>query len=490
MNIKQSVWMATLLIAAVGVGAPVDAGESGLKGSRPNVFFFLGDDQSRFDHATYGNTAVPTPTTEAFAKEGLVFEKAFTGQAICAPSRSMLNTGLYPIRNGCFINHTKIRKGVKTLPQHLKALGYTVILAGKSHVGPGNQFTWSKHFQPVKRKDTPRPWIPIEEIDAFLADPGPNPFCIMVTSEFPHPTYFSETPYKPEDVAVAPYLTDDENTRRTLALYYRSIQEKEAEFAALLASIEKHGMKDNSVVFYSDDHGLHRGKFTTYDSGLNMAFMVRWPEKVKPGRTDALTSFTDFVPTMIELAGGTPKDLDGKSLLPILEKSGGKHHDYVYGVTVSQGIKGRHVFPQRSVHDGRYHYIRNFNTMERIERDRAAGKKIDYFLEQGAKKYPDLPEEMLFDTQADPYELTNLAQKPEMAKIKQQLKTELFRWMAAQNDYLTENGPIPFLGVNKRFSLDQMDKKYYAAYSIPKDKIGSLKGKTVNPHEATAPKAK
>ncbi len=481
----------SILIAVVLCAFSLNAAQAktGIKGSRPNVIFFLGDDQSRFDHAAYGNDKVPTPTTDLFSQEALVFERAFTGQAICAPSRSMLYTGMYPVKNGCFINHSKIRKGVKTLPQYLEKLGYTVILAGKSHVQPKGQFAWTKHLLSVKKKGAPRKWIPLEAIDAFLADPGPNPFCIIVASEYPHPPYFDETPYKPEDVTVPPFRAGDPNALKSAANDYRSIQEKEAEFAALLEVIEKHGMKESSVVFYADDHGLHRGKFTTFDSGLNVAFMVRWPEKIKPGRTDSLTSFADFVPTMIELAGGSPpKNLDGKSLLPVLENGGGKHHDYVYGVVVSQGIIARHVFPQRSVHDGRYHYTYSFNTMERAEKNPSADPVINYFLKRGAAKHPEVPEEMLFDTQTDPHEMTNMAQNPEMAEIKQRLKTELFRWMAAQHDYLTEKGPAPFLEVGKRFGLDHMDNKY--SYSIPEEKVGALKGKTIDPHGATAARNK
>jgi uncharacterized sulfatase len=69
---------------------------TGLPGSRPNIIFFLADDQSRSDHRIYGNLKAPTPITEAFSRQALVFNKAYTGQAICAPSRSMLLTGLYP----------------------------------------------------------------------------------------------------------------------------------------------------------------------------------------------------------------------------------------------------------------------------------------------------------------------------------------------------------------------------------------------------------
>ena len=94
-----------------------------LSGVRPNIILFLADDQSKTDHTVYGNEKVPTLVTEEFSKESLVFENTFTGQAICAPSRSMLLTGLYPLKNGCYINHTAIRPGIKTLPAYLTELG-------------------------------------------------------------------------------------------------------------------------------------------------------------------------------------------------------------------------------------------------------------------------------------------------------------------------------------------------------------------------------
>lgn len=455
-----------------------------LSGSRPNIVFFLADDQSLFDHSTYGNDKVPTPDTQAFGEAGLVFEKAFTGQAICAPSRSMLYSGLYPIRNGCFINHTAIRPGIKTLPEHLKPLGYDVILAGKSHVKPSGQFGWTHTFPPVKKPGLPRPWIPVGEIDGYFKNTD-KPFCMMVTSEFPHGPYFKESPFAPEEVKLPPFSPDSEGHREYTARYYASIAEKEREFDALLKLLDKHGLVENTIVFYSDDHGQARGKFTVYDSGLNVAFMVRWPGKVKPGRTDALASFTDFVPTAIELAGGkVPAGLDGRSLLPVLEGRSKSHHEYVYGVTHNQGIQNRHVFPQRSVHDGRYHYIFNFNSTERIERDRAAGKTVDYFLERGAKKHKSQSEEELYDTQNDPHEMHNRAADPAMAAVKARLRRELFRWMKAQNDYLSESDGAQFLKVWQH-ELDEPAPRFN--YSLPEKYIGSLKGKKRDPHKITAP---
>lgn len=481
---KKRGWCLVCGLIAFGsmTGREAVAG-NGLAGSRPNMVFFLADDQSLFDHSTYGNDKVPTPITQAFGEAGLVFEKAFTGQAICAPSRSMLYTGLYPIRNGCFLNHTAIRPGVETLPSLLKPLGYDVILAGKSHIKPAEQFEWSDWFKPVEKKGLPRPWIPIEEMDRYMAA-ADKPFCMMVTSEYPHGPYFKESPFAPDEIKLPPFSEDSVGKREYAARYYASIAEKEREFDAVLKLLGKHGLADNTIVFYADDHGAARGKFTVYDSGLNVAFMVRWPGKIKPGRTAALTSFADFVPTAIELAGGTvPEGLDGKSLLPVLAGHTREHHPYVYGVAHNQGIQQRHVFPQRSVHDGRYHYIFNFNSMERIERERAKGETIGYFLERGAKKHPKQSEEQLFDTLEDPHEMTNRAAAPELADVKARLKAELFRWMKTQNDCLCENGAVLFLKVHMH-ELDQPAPKF--KYDLPAGQIGALKGMKRDPHKATA----
>lgn len=453
------------------------------KGLRPNIVFFLADDQSKFDHTVYGNEMAPTPTVEALAEEGLVFEHAYTGQAICAPSRSMLYTGLEPIRNGCFINHTAIRPGVRTITHYMAELGYEVILAGKSHVSPSEQFEWTKRFRPVSVEGLPRSSIPIEEIDAFLAAPSDKPFCMIVASEYPHPPHFKDTPFLPDDVKLQPFIEETDSNLLAAARYYASIAEKEKELAAVLDSLEQHGLKKDTIVFYSDDHGSKRGKFTVYDTGLNVAFMVRWPGQIKAGRSDALISYSDFVPTVIELAGGVvPEGLDGKSLLPLFEGNTDKHHDYVYGVATNQGIQRRSLFPIRSVHDGRYHYIFNFNSMERLERDLVAGLEIDYFREYGAKKYKSVPEEELYDTEVDPFELSNLADKDRLAGIKARLKTELFRHIASQGDFLTETGSLPVFKLRKH-ELDESNPEF--DYYVPEDLEGSLEGKKVEPYAIT-----
>lgn len=458
-----------------------------MEGSRPNIVFFLSDDQSLFDYTAYGSKKAPTPVSKAFADDSLVFNRAYTAQAICAPSRSTLYSGLYPIKHGCFINHTEIRPGVKTIPDYLKPLGYDVILAGKSHVKPESQFAWSHRIHPrYNVKDKPRPGIPLIKMEEYFKKTS-KPFCMIFACEYPHGPFFQETTFNPEDVDLQPFRNDTESERKYQARYYESIAETEREFEALLRLLDKHDLAENTIVIFASDHGMFRGKFTVYDSGLHVPFIVRWPGKIKPGRTDALISFVDFVPTLIELAGGKiPKVIDGESILPVLEGKTDSHHKYVYGVGHRQGTIGRYINPQRSISNGRYNYIFNFNSMERVERDKAAGKEVNYFVERGALVHPDRPEEELYDLENDPHEMNNLADLPEFKNIQRTMKKELFAWMKSQGDYLTETSDLVYLSTI-RHRLDESESfGAHSDYIVPDEYKGTLEGKYHIPHEITA----
>lgn len=459
-----------------------DRGVNPLFGKRPNIIMFLADDQSITDHTTYGNKKVPTDITYKFSKESLVFDNAFTGQAICAPSRSMLLTGMYPLKNGCYINHTAIRPGIKTLPSHLKELGYDVLLVGKSHLKPSGQFPWTKWIQPVKKDGYPRPSVSIEEVDEYLAQ-NDKPFCIIVASEYPHGPYFKDSKYKPNEIELPPYQYDNLGSRNYFARYYTSIKEKENEFDAILDLVDQHNLKEETIVFYADDHGMARGKFTVYKSGLNVAFMVRWPGKIKPGRTNALTSFADFLPTVIDLANNQgnklDNDFDGKSLLGVLSGASNKQHGYLYGVGENQGIQNRHIFPQRSIYNGRYNYIYNFNSNERLAKLDISDPIEYYFLKFGADKHKGIPEEELYDTLNDPFEMNNLARDAKLFSLKLNLKSALFNWLKSQKDYLIISNKIPYFEI-WRHDLDSQGPEFN--YNIKDEKVGSLEGKKVNHH--------
>jgi arylsulfatase A-like enzyme len=415
--------------------------------SKPNIVFFLSDDQLKADYGCYGNEHVNTPTSDKLAQQSLVFEQAFTGQAICAPSRAMLFTGLYPIRNGLFVNHMPLRKSVKTIADYLSPLGYEVVRAGKEHVKPRNYIKWTSTFDFRTKHHTGelaagKRNIPLSQIDEYFANASDKKFCMFIASELPHGPYPAETKYAEDDIHKHPFQKKAE-----VPGYYENIDQKEKELEFVLQSLAGHGLNKNTLFIYAADHGSGtNAKYTVYDQGLNVPFMVRWPGVIKPGRTKALVSFVDIVPTFVDLAGGTPSKLiDGRSFKNVLLGNAQRHHEEVFGVTTNQGIWQCHVFPQRSIRTKRYHYIYNFNSMDRVQRLQQAGEEIDPFIRLGAERHESQGEEELYDTLNDPYELSNLAADPRYRGIQEDLKARLGMWMKQQGDFLSFGGSVPFL---------------------------------------------
>src|SRR3954462_4358379 len=107
---------------------------------RPNIVLFIADDLTATDCGPYGAADVRTPNLDALARESLKFTRAFAASATCSPSRSAIYSGLYPFRNGAHANHSLVRDDLKTLPHYMKQLGYRVVLAGKTHIGPREVF--------------------------------------------------------------------------------------------------------------------------------------------------------------------------------------------------------------------------------------------------------------------------------------------------------------------------------------------------------------
>ena len=85
------------------------------KSNRPNFIFYLADDQDQLDYGAYGNPKVHTPDLDQLAMDGMRFNNFYTSQSICAPSRSQIFTGMYPVKNGCMANHLPVKKDLKTV---------------------------------------------------------------------------------------------------------------------------------------------------------------------------------------------------------------------------------------------------------------------------------------------------------------------------------------------------------------------------------------
>lgn len=436
----------------------------------PNIIFYLADDQDKYDYGCYGNAKVHTPAVDRLAKEGMLFENAFTGQAICAPSRSQLYTGNYPLKNGCFINHIKTKNNQISAATYLKKLGYEVILAGKSHVGPKSVFNWTHEWKPVEKEGAPRPYLPLDKIQAYFKAAN-KPFCMYITSDYPHPPFFDVEDKTSDDFEFLPFQSkNNPKTIKRKAGYYRNIEEDNMQLEKILEWVDEY-LDENTLFIYSADHGS-TGKFTVYDRGLNVPFVVRWPGVIpENSRSDVMVHYTDVLPTFIEIAGGkAPQDIDGKSMLSILKGKEKEIHKYVYGVQSDQNIQQTAVFPSRMIRSKKFKYIRNFNSIEVVEKNFGENKYVNAFLKRGAEKFKDIPFEELYDIEKDPYEMVNLAKNAEYQEIKNGLIKELYKWMEEQGDFLVKENYMPLL----KPTLHRLDESS-PFKKVPKELENTLK---------------
>lgn len=423
--------------------------------AKPNIIFYLADDQDIGDYGCYGNELVHTPAVDRLAQEGMLFTHAFTGQAICAPSRSQLYTGNYPLKNGAFLNHVPVKSDQISIASRMDELGYEVILAGKSHVKPDSVFNWNEEWEPVEKKGVPRKYIPLEQIEGYFQE-ADKPFCMFIASMYPHAKYYDVKEADPEAIKFYPYNENLKTNQQQVdrqAGYYLNIAEDNTQLERVLELVDTH-LEKNTLFIYSSDHGVS-GKYTVYDRGLNVPFVARWPGVIEPGsQSNQLIHYTDVLPTFVEIAGGTPPEaVDGKSIYSILQGKEEAIHKYVYGVRTNQNILAAKVFPSRMIRSQRYKYIRNLNALEVLDQNLGDNSRVNAFIRIGAEKFPNTPYEELYDLENDPYEQTNLAQDPEYAEIKEELAFELLAWMKSQNDILSgKPGTMPL--IHSHFKLD------------------------------------
>lgn len=415
--------------------APATSSRAASRDGRPNIVLILGDDHTYTDAGCYGNKDVQTPNIDKLCSQGMRFTNAHTASAMCVPTRSMLYTGLYPVKTGAYPNHSDAYANIKTIAQYMKALGYRVALAGKIHVSPKEVFA----FDYIKANEP--------QVEAVMT--GEGPFCLIYASIHPHSPWRRGL-YDPAKLTVPPYLADTPETRQALADYYYEVTGLDTEVGMCLDLLDKHKLADNTLTIYTSEQGAQfpHGKWTCYDVGLKVQFIARWPGHIKPGSTsDAMISYVDFVPTAVELAGGKPiEGLNGKSMLPVLTGKADKLHDAVFGVHTTKGILyGSECYPIRSIRTDTHKYIWNLKPDAAFKnivtakppaywKSWIAKAKTDPKAARLVEEYQHRPEEELYDLANDPFELNNVAAAPANAELKAALRKRLDAFMKEQGD--------------------------------------------------------
>jgi N-sulfoglucosamine sulfohydrolase len=432
--------------------------------TRPNFVIFIADDMSYYDIGCWGHPDVKTPNLDQLASEGMRLTRSYTPAPVCSPARMALYTGLYPIKNGGYPNHSAVHTGTKGMVHFLSDLGYRVGIVGKTMIAPEESFPFD---QPRSRTDQGKNEnLDFGAVKQYVTQDKAQPFCLVVASHQPHGPWDQGDPsiYDPKKLTLPPYIVDTPETREDLARYLAEVTFLDGEVGRVMKILEQSGQAENTLVLFLSEQGssFPGGKYNLYDVGIRAAAIARWPGKIKPGsESDALCSYVDVVPTFIEAAGGKPvPGLDGRSFLAVLTGKTNKHLDYVFAQSTSLGVKGvTHPYAIRCVRDDRFKYIWNLNHENIFPCSRAAHShtsswvikaKTDADARERLNRFLHRPEVELYDLKNDPWEQNNIASDPAHQKTLARLRKQLDSWMREQGD----------LGVQTELNAEKRLKKF------------------------------
>ena len=428
--------------------------------SPPNVILFLADDTNWFDIGPYDRlydytpkNAI-TPNIDKLAREGMIFTSAFTSTAMCSPTRQQLYTGIYPVKNGAYPNHGDAYMGTKSLVHYFRDSGYQVALAGKGHIAPQSVYPFKKIGKEAK-DNSGESTFGIEAVSEFISDNQNKPYFLVIASHNTHGPWSrgDRSKYSAKNINVPSFMIDTPQFRNDLVRYYAEISDLDREVGLVENALVANGQKDNTIFIFTSEHGagMPFAKFTTYDAGLKVAFIMRWPNKINADtKSDALIQYVDVVPTLLELANKqAPENIDGKSFKKVIFNPDLPHRDLVYGVHTTRNIRGGSNYPIRSIRDKTHKLILNLLHESKFENSGTKGIKLgrgmlgDWYkagqagnkraLEKVAR-ITKRPKMELYNIQNDPFEEYNLIDEPGSETIVEALLPSLIAWMDDQGD--------------------------------------------------------
>ncbi|MGB0582303.1 MAG: sulfatase-like hydrolase/transferase [Limisphaerales bacterium] len=419
---------------------------------RPNVVLLLSDDHNFRALGCSGNSVIRTPNLDRLANKGVFFDRCFTPNPICTPSRACLYTGQDSWSNGVTFNGKAIKSDSPLLPRFLADAGYETCFIGKWH-NDGKPWTrgyttggrcWAggkfDHFElaltpfgggPESRRTAEDYSSTVFTDDAvkYLARKPKRPFCMVLAYTVGHdvfksppgyedkyslddvpapPNFMPQPPFKQfnpkiRDETVLPFPRTKRDVREATAEYYAMFEHLDAQIGRILTALKESELDENTLVIFAGVKGMSMGshgiigKQTMYEEGIRTSLIVRHP-KLNPraSKCSDLVSTMDILPTICEFTGvKIPASVEGQSLLALYAGNGSPRKQLFF-----------------SYHDPRR------STVTRAVRTRRY-KLIDHLV---------TGERQLFDLTSDPHELTSLAGRSEIKGIETMLSRALLRW--------------------------------------------------------------
>ncbi|HEY7291742.1 MAG TPA: sulfatase [Vicinamibacterales bacterium] len=482
-------WFAVLsAVALISCGQPPQTAQtrSGPAAARrrPNIVMVLVDDMRWDEMRIAGHPFVDTPNMDRVAREGARFLNAFATTPLCSPSRGSFLTGQYPHIHGIVDNTARPSHGLRTFPIELQRAGYRTAFFGKWHMG---------------NDDSPRPgfdhWVAMpgqgdaidpslnvdgervhakgyttdlltDYVERFIDRSSDGPFLVYLAHKAVHPNVIQQddgtmvpipgqpggfvaaerhrgrylgrtmprraSAFKPpvgkpallRPIAGLPPLgaktaTTDEEIRGRLEM----LLGVDDSLGRILATLERKGVLDDTVLVFTSDHGYFYGEHglneerrLAYEETIRIPLVVRYPRLVRAGTTpDQMVLSIDLAPTLLEMAGlPAGAERQGQSLVPLFGPAPPEWRSSFlieyYSDTVFPRIKNMGYVAARTA---RYKYIR-YRELHGMDE--------------------------LYDLETDPYEETNLVDRPDARSTLDTMRAELQR-LLQQTKFPAESAP-------------------------------------------------
>jgi uncharacterized sulfatase len=401
--------------------------------ARPNVLWLTCEDISP-NLACYGDKFAQSPALDALAAKGVKYRHAWSNAPVCAPARTTIISGMYPPSTGSehMRSETILAPGQKMFPQILREAGY---------------YTSNNQKEDYNLAHTGKVWDESSNQAHWRKREKGQPFFSVFNYTITHESQIRRRPHTlrhdPKEVRVPAFQPDLPEVRRDWAQYYDNIVTMDGQVKAALAELEADGLANDTIVMFYGDHGagMPRYKRWPYESGCRVPLIAYIPEKFKHlapkdyvvgGWSDRMVGFVDLAPTVLSMAGIRKAEYhQGHAFLGQFTEDG---PEYLHGF---RGRMDERVDFVRSVRSRRYVYMRGYMP------HRIYGQHIGYMFEMPTTQVwkkaheegktnkaqsvfwePKASEE-LYDLQADPDEINNLAGSPAHQKILEEHRSVL-----------------------------------------------------------------
>jgi arylsulfatase A-like enzyme len=420
------------------------AASTAFSADRPNILWITSEDNGP-QLGCYGDSYAVTPHLDALAKKSLRYTRAASNAPVCAPARTTVISGLYPPATGAehMRSMTKLPEGFKMFPAYLREAGY---------------YTTNNLKEDYNLEKAGDPWDESSGKAHWKNRPKGAPFFAVFNFQISHESQIrnaiaeKDRIHDPAKVRVRAYHPDTPEVRKDWAQYYDRITMMDTLCGKALNELEEAGLAEDTIILYWGDHGsgMPRSKRWPYNSGVHVPLMAHFPEKWKSlapegyaegGTSDRMVAFVDLAPTMLSIAGIQPLDwMQGTAFAGNFAAAAPKY---------SHSFRGRmdeRYDMTRTVMDQRYVYLRQYMP------HRIYGQHVGYMFETPTTRvWHDLfhagqlneaqshfwrkkPAEELYDLQADPDEVNNLAASPEHREVLERMRQAHRDWVLRVRD--------------------------------------------------------